>query len=211
MGGDVSAYLNTEPVGTGAFIFSRYTTGTDLQYTANADYWAGSPQVDTLIVEMYNSSPNVTLALMAGDVDCTFGTITMSYLPQLLAQDNLKLQMYAGLGNYVVSMNMENELLQDVAVRQAMCMAIDQASLISRCEYDAVYPINMAWLPDLFGDYVNEEANAILQYDVEGASRCSRRLDIRWETTASIRRMASACPLPITMLPARLHSRWKPA
>lgn len=169
--GDVSAYLNTEPVGTGAFIFSRYTTGTDLQYTANADYWAGSPQVDTLIVEMYNSSPNVTLALMAGDVDCTFGTITMSYLPQLLAQDNLKLQMYAGLGNYVVSMNMENELLQDVAVRQAMCMAIDQASLISRCEYDAVYPINMAWLPDLFGDYVNEEANAILQYDIEGAKQ----------------------------------------
>lgn len=39
--GDVSAYLNTEPVGTGAFIFSKYTTGTDLQYVANKDYWAG--------------------------------------------------------------------------------------------------------------------------------------------------------------------------
>lgn len=120
---------------------------------------------------MYNSSPNVTLALMAGDVDCTFGTITMSYLPQLLALENMKLQMYAGQGNYVVSMNMENELLQDKAVRQAMCMAIDQQALISRCEYDAVFPINMAWLPELFGEYVNEEANAILQYDVEGAKK----------------------------------------
>ena len=29
--GDVAAYLNTEPVGTGAFVFSKYTTGTDLQ------------------------------------------------------------------------------------------------------------------------------------------------------------------------------------
>ena len=66
-------------------------------------------------------------------------------------------------------MNMENELLKDKAVRQAMCMAIDQSSLISRCEYDAVYPINMAWLPDLFGEYVNKDANAILQYDVAGA------------------------------------------
>ncbi|MDO4355143.1 MAG: ABC transporter substrate-binding protein [Clostridia bacterium] len=168
---DVSAYLNTEPVGTGAFVFSKYTTGTDLQYTANKDYWAGSPQVDNLVIEMYNSSPNVTLALMAGDVDCTFGTITMSYLPQLLAQDKLVLQMYAGLSNYVVSMNMENELLSDPAVRQAMCMAIDQNSLISRCEYDAVFPINMAWMPDLFGDYVNEAANEVLQYDVEGAKQ----------------------------------------
>ena len=167
--GDVAAYLNTEPVGTGAFVFSKYTTGTDLQYTANENYWAGRPQVDNLIVEMYNSSPNVTLALMAGDVDCTFGTMAMSYLPQLLAQENMKLQMYAGMGNYVVSMNMENELLKDKAVRQAMCMAIDQSSLISRCEYDAVYPINMAWLPDLFGEYVNKDANAILQYDVAGA------------------------------------------
>lgn len=166
---DVAAFLNTEPVGTGAFMFSKYTTGTDLQYTANKDYWAGCPQVDHLVMEMYNSSPNVTLALMAGDVDCTFGTITMSYLPQLLAQENMNLQMYPGMDNYVVSMNQENELLKDVAVRQAMCMAIDQNSLISRCEYDAVFPINMAWLPDLFGEYVNSDANAILQYDTAGA------------------------------------------
>lgn len=167
--GDVAAYLNTEPVGTGAFKFSKYTTGTDLQYTANEDYWAGAPQVDNLIIEMYNSSPNVTLALMAGDIDCTLGTITMSYVPQLLAQENMNIQMYAGMDNYVVSMNQENELLQDPAVRKAMCMAIDQSSLISRCEYDAVFPINMAWLPNLFGDYVNAEANAILTYDVAGA------------------------------------------
>lgn len=167
--GDVSAYLNAEPIGTGAFIFSKYTTGTDLQFTANKSYWAGAPLLDSLVVEMYNSSPNVTLALMAGDIDCTFGTITMSYLPQLLALDNMQLQLYAGLDNYVVSFNMENELLQDVAVRQAMCMAIDQNSLISRCEYDAVYPINMAWLPNLFGEYVNADANAILKYDFAAA------------------------------------------
>lgn len=167
--GDVSAYLNPQPIGTGAFVFEKYTTGTDLQYTANANYWAGAPKVDNLVVAMFNSSPNVTLALMAGDVDCTFGTITMSYVPQLLALENMNMQLYAGLGNYVVSFNMENELLKDVAVRKAMCMAIDQASLITRCEYDAVYPINMAWLPELFGEYVNDEANDILKYDSAGA------------------------------------------
>lgn len=166
---DVAGYLNPEPIGTGPFVFSKYTTGTDLQFTANKEYWAGAPKVDNLLMEMYNSSPNVTLALMAGEIDCTFGTMTMSYLPQMLALENMKVQMYPGLGNYVVSFNMENELLKDVAVRKAMCMAIDQNSLISRCEYDAVFPINMAWLPDLFGDYVNQEANSILQYDPAAA------------------------------------------
>ena len=148
---------------------------------------------------------------MAGDVDCTFGTITMSYLPQLLAQDNMKLQMYAGLGNYVVSMNMENEMLQDVAVRQAMCMAIDQASLISRCEYDAVYPINMAWLPDLFGDYVNEEANAILQYDVEGAKQVLEEAGYTLGDDGIYQKDGKRLSSPTITPPARRRSRWKPA
>ena len=168
---DVNTFLNEAPIGTGMFVFEKYTVGTDIQFTANKEYWAGAPAADQLIVEMYNSSPNVTLALMAGDIDCTFGTITMSYVPQLLATPNCNIQIYAGQANWVVSMNMENELLQDVAVRKAMCMAIDQASLISRGEYNAVMTVNPAWLPDLFGPLVNAEANAVLKYDVAGAKQ----------------------------------------
>lgn len=166
---DVAAYLNPNPVGTGAFIFRKYTVGTDLQFDANKNYWEKAPYVDELIMELYNSSPNVTLALLAGEIECTFGTITMSNIPELLTREHMILQLYAGLTNWVVSFNMENELAQDVAVRKAMCMAIDQNALITRCEYNGVFPINMAWLPNLFGDMVNAPANEILKNDPAAA------------------------------------------
>ncbi len=167
--GNVAEYLNEQPVGTGAFIWRKYTTGTDIQFDANKSYWNGAPNVDEIIVQMYNSSPNLSLALLKGEVDMTFGTITMSNIPELLTKENAQMQIFAGLANWVVSFNFENELFSDVAVRKAMCMAIDQQSLITKAEYDGVFPVNMAWLPDLFGDMVNEEANAILTYDPEGA------------------------------------------
>ncbi len=167
--GNVAEYLNEAPVGTGAFKWRKATVGTDIQFEANKDYFLGAPHVDELLIMMYNSSPNLSLALLKGEVDMTMGTITMSNIPEFLTKPNANMQIYAGLTNWVVCMNQENESLADVAVRKAMCMAVDQTSLITKAEYNGVFPINMAWLPDLFGDLVNEEANALLTYDPAGA------------------------------------------
>ncbi len=167
--GDVSAYQALDPVGTGPFIWESYTTGTDVQFTANKNYWAGAPKVDKLIMKLYNSAQNLSVALMAGEVDCTFGTIAMSYVTEFLTQTNAKMQIYSGFTNWTVFMNEEYGLLADVNVRKAMCMAIDQNSLITRGEYNCVFPMNMAWLPNAFGDLVNQDANAILAYDPAGA------------------------------------------
>ncbi|MEG1891988.1 MAG: peptide ABC transporter substrate-binding protein, partial [Clostridia bacterium] len=167
--GNVPEYLNDSPVGTGAFIWSKYTVGTDIQFSANKEYFQGAPNVDRLVIMMYNSSPNMSLSLLKGEIDMSFGTITMSNIPEFLTKDNAKMQIYAGTTNWVVSFNFENELLADREVRKAMCMAIDQNSLITKAEYNGVFPVNMGWLPNLFGDLVNQEANAQLTYDPAAA------------------------------------------
>lgn len=169
--GDVAAYQNLQPIGSGPFVWDSYTTGTDVQFTANKSYWAGAPKVDKLVMKLYNSAQNLSIALMAGEVDCTFGTIAMSYVTEFLTQTNAKMQLYSGFANWTVFMNHEYGLLADVNVRKAMCMAIDQTSLITRGEYNCVYPMNMAWLPNAFGDLVNEDANAILTYDIAAAKQ----------------------------------------
>ncbi|MGI6238136.1 MAG: ABC transporter substrate-binding protein [Christensenellales bacterium] len=169
--GDVAAYQNNEPIGSGPFIWGSYTTGTDIQFTANQEYWAGAPQVDRLVIKLYNSSQNLSIALMANEVECTFGTITMSYVTEFLTLPNAHMQLYSGFSNYTVFMNHEYGLLADVNVRKAMGMAIDQTSLIVRGEYNCVYPMNMAWLPDAFGDLVDHESNALLTYDPAGAKQ----------------------------------------
>lgn len=166
---DVAEYLNENPIGTGAFIWDKYTVGTDIQLNSNKEYFLGAPKTDKLVIQMFNSAPNLTLSLLKGDVDLTTGTIAMSSIPEFLTKENAELQLYSGLANWIVSFNFENELLANKAVRKAMCMAIDQSSLITKAEYDGVFPLNTGWLPNLFGDLVNEEANSILSYDPEGA------------------------------------------
>lgn len=167
--GTAAEYTNDTPVGSGPFIFKSYTTGTDIQFDAFADYWRGAPKSDKLIVQMYNSSPNVTLALLKGDIACTFGTMAMSSIPEFLTKEGAQMQVYAGLNNFSVIVNHDNELLADVNVRKAMIMAINQEDLIKKGEYDGVFPASQGWLPELFGELQNEDVKSLYPYDPDGA------------------------------------------
>jgi len=162
---DISQELNEVPVGSGPFIWKSYSTGTDVQLDANKDYWRGAPKVDGMVVNLYNTAPNTTLALLKGDIAATMGTIAMSSIPELMTKPNAKMQVYAGLTNFVVAVNHENELLSDPVVRKAMAMAVNQTDLITKGEYNGVFPTSPGWLPDVFGDLQNTEAKESLTYD----------------------------------------------
>lgn len=171
-GQDMSTFTNSEPIGTGPFVYDEYVSGTSINYTANQDYWKGAPKVDGITVVLYNSSTNLTLALIAGEIDISIdNTIVMSSVSEFMAQENAAMDVYPGLGNFCVMINHENELLADPAVRQAMCMAMNVDELVERGEYNCQEPATINWLPDVFGDYVNEEAAASLTCDPEGAQK----------------------------------------
>lgn len=168
---DAASYTNSNPIGTGPFIWDTYTTGTAVTFKANKEYWRGAPKLDEAILMMYNSSPNCTLALLKGEIDCTTGTIAMSSLPEFTSKENSKLQTYPGLNNFCVMLNHENELLKDPAVRKAMVMAINQEELIAKGEYNGVLPTYITWLPDLFSSMINKDAAESVSYDLESAKK----------------------------------------
>ena len=135
----MTTFTNNEPIGTGPFKLEKYTSGTSAEYSANTEYWKGAPKVDGMTVVLYNSSTNLTLALIAGEIDIAIdNTIVMSSVSEFMAQDGAQMDVYAGLGNFMVMMNEDNELLADPVVRQAMCMALNTDELIERGEYNCV-------------------------------------------------------------------------
>lgn len=168
---DAKTYVNDMPIGTGPFVYKEYVTGTSITLTANKEYWRGAPKADEMLIIMYNTAPNCTLGLLKGEIDMTFGTMAMSSIPEFKSKENASMDIYAGLGNFSVLMNHENELLADVNVRKAMAMAVNQSDLITKGEYGGVMPTSIAWLPDLFGDKVNESAKNSLTFDLEGAQK----------------------------------------
>lgn len=169
---DVSNFANPDPVGTGPFIYSNYTVGTSVELTSNTDYWMGAPKIDGITVVMYNSSPNLTLALISGDIDVSIdNTITMASVSEFLQQENASMDLFTGMGNFCVMINEDNPLLADAAVRKALCMAVDPQTVIQRGEYNCQKATSIAWLPDAFGDLVNQDAANSLAYDPDGAMK----------------------------------------
>ncbi len=41
--------LNSQPIGTGPFVFTRFQKNASIRYKANPDYFRGKPSVDPLI------------------------------------------------------------------------------------------------------------------------------------------------------------------
>ncbi|MCL2832639.1 MAG: peptide ABC transporter substrate-binding protein [Treponema sp.] len=166
---NITEFLNPTPVGSGPFTWGSYTVGTEVQLKAYKDYWAGAPKVDNFIIKLYNTSPNATLGLLRQDIYATMGTIAVANTPEFLSKPNAKMQLFAGLTNWLVFFNLENELLADVNVRKAMCMAINPTELDARTNYGTAFPVSIGFLPFLFGDLISEKAKEPFVTDPAGA------------------------------------------
>ncbi|MDR1971461.1 MAG: peptide ABC transporter substrate-binding protein [Treponema sp.] len=163
--------LNQVPVGTGPFKWESYRTGTDVQLSANKSYWYGAPKLDRILIQMYTSSANSALAFLRGDVDTIIGGLSSQYIPQILQRPNAKIQMYSSLFNFVVSINLENELLSDINVRKAMRLAMNVEEINTRGEYGTAVALGPGWLPFIFGDLVSESSKKPLVFDPAAAQK----------------------------------------
>nr|WP_186324623.1 ABC transporter substrate-binding protein [Paenibacillus bovis] len=150
-----STYLNKQPIGTGPFVFKSVNSSAII-LEKNKDYYRGAPEIDELVINRFNNSSTLTLALEKGEIQASEGTIAMPSLPKLLENDANKLQVYPGLTVFSVIMNNDKPGLNDEAVRRAIQVAIDRQWLIEKAEMDAVFPANPGFLPTVFGDMADE-------------------------------------------------------
>jgi dipeptide transport system substrate-binding protein len=121
--------LNFKPVGTGPFIFSRYTKDAQIRYKANPEYFGGKPPADGLVFAITLDS-NVRLQrVRAGE--CQVGVYPKpDDIPAIRKDPNLKLSEGEALLVAYVSMNTEHKPLNDVRVRQALNLAFDKKAYI---------------------------------------------------------------------------------
>jgi peptide/nickel transport system substrate-binding protein len=167
----VADALNQVPVGTGPFKWESYKTGTDVQLVANKSYWYAAPKLDRILIQMYTSSANSALAFLRGDLDTIIGGLSSQYIPQILQRPNAKIQMYSSLFNFVVSINLENEILSDINVRKAMRLAMNLEEINTRGEYGTAVSLGPGWLPNIFGDLVSDSSKKPAVYDPAAAQK----------------------------------------
>jgi oligopeptide transport system substrate-binding protein len=125
--------FNRHPLGTGPFIFQKWTPGREIVVTRNPDYWEpGKPYLDTVDYQLSFTPNTALLKLQRGEVDVLGDGVPVSDLPRIQADPTWKSQVYSQplVAISYMFMNVEMKPFDDVKVRQALSWAIDRDKLV---------------------------------------------------------------------------------
>lgn len=122
--------LNTQPVGSGPFIFKSYQKDAVIRYTANTAYWGGAPKVDNLIFAI-TLDPNVRVQrLKAGE--CLVGTNMKPETVSTFDNDpNVKVVRNNPLLTGYIALNTKRKFLSDKRLREALWLAFDKKTYVA--------------------------------------------------------------------------------
>lgn len=125
--------LNSQPVGTGPFVFERYSKDAQVRFRAHPDYWAGRPQLDKLLLAI-TPDPNVRVQqLKAGACQVALYPRPTD-VPALRQTSGVRVEELDSLLIAYVALNTRHPPLDDVRVRQAINLAFDRKAYL-RAQY----------------------------------------------------------------------------
>jgi dipeptide transport system substrate-binding protein len=121
--------IDTNPIGTGPFMFAGFQKDIAIRYRAFADYWGGRPPIDVLVFSITPNSAVRLIKLKAGECH-VMAFPSPNDAPQIAADPALKLLRQEGLNVGYLAMNTKIAPFNDVRVRRAVNLAIDKAAVV---------------------------------------------------------------------------------
>ncbi|HHW32370.1 MAG TPA: peptide ABC transporter substrate-binding protein [Clostridiaceae bacterium] len=128
-----------KPVGTGPFKYLSYKENERILLEANSDWWYSAdiedtseklPYIDQIYIELYDNSAYAVGAFQTRDVDVNFNE-TVDY-DKYYGRYDLTIKKYTGNRFEFVSFNLDNPILSDVKVRQAINYAVNKEKIIGK-------------------------------------------------------------------------------
>lgn len=169
--GDLSTFANdSDWVGGGAYVLDSMTRGQRYVLKANEHYpYApeGGAAVETVEYVVYPDVNTMILALRNGDIDLMGTPVPASAAASLESEQNITMDEVSSLGFAHLTYNMQNPVLAEKPVRQALSMVVDTESIIETIlqgdGQEMVGPIS-----PIFGEYDNLDLEAY-PFDPVGA------------------------------------------
>lgn len=159
--------FDTQPIGTGPFMFSSFHKNVTIRYRAFPGYWRGRQPIDTVVFSITPQAAARLTKLKAGE--CHISAYPEpGDLAEIRSDPRLTLHTSEGINIGYLAMNTTRPPFDDARVRLAINLAIDKAAIISavypRTGVAAVNPIP----PTLWG---YNDRIAPYRYDPEAARR----------------------------------------
>jgi peptide/nickel transport system substrate-binding protein len=156
--------IKTTPIGTGAFKFSNWVQGDQIELVRNTDYWGAAPALETATFKFISDPTAAFAAMMAEDIDVFSGYPAPENLPQFEADGRFQVLVGSTEGETILSTNNKMPPFDDVRVRKAVAHAIDRQAIIDGAMFGLGTPIGTHFAPHN-PDYLDLTGNS--QYDPE--------------------------------------------
>lgn len=164
--GDITKYSTDKPIGTGPFVLTRYSPEI-IVYNRNPSYWQASKlHVDEVRYPVYKDNDTFKLVLPKGEIDWA-GYFQPDLQTAFVAKDPAHNHYWmAPVAMFTLYVNQTRYPLNQVAVRQAINVALDRDKLANQGEAGLVGPASPTGLvlpagkPFLDPSYANIPATA---------------------------------------------------
>jgi len=125
--------FNRHPLGTGPFIFEKWSPGREIVLDRNPSYWEpGRPYLDKIDYQLSFSPPTALLKLQSGEIDALGDGVPPADIPRVTADAQWKQYIYSQplIAISYMFMNVGMKPFDDVRVRQALSWAINRDKLV---------------------------------------------------------------------------------
>src|SRR5215475_7921295 len=121
----------TRPVGTGPFKFESYTEDQEVVLKSNDDYFEGAPSIKRLSVRIIPDNSTRESELRKGSVDLAINAdLDPVTVESLKKAPGIKTEVMAGTNITHLGVNLQDPILKDRRIRQALAYAIDRETII---------------------------------------------------------------------------------
>src|SRR5699024_7422407 len=164
-GGDVDAYINQNPAGTGPFVFESWTPGESVVLTRNDDYWGETAKLDSVTFKVV-SEQSARIAELETGVSHVADAIGPNNISRVDGMADASVLQEPSVSVSYIGINVQQEPFDDVKVRQAISMAIDKEQIIEGVYKGVGIPAVGPLAPPAFG--YDENVSGI-EYDLDQA------------------------------------------
>lgn len=128
--------IDNYPIGSGPFQFVQYKKNQFIRYSANAKYWQGAPESDSLIFDITPKSSLRLAKLMTGECDAIAFPARVDH-DTIRENDDLVLAEKAGLNIGYWAFNTQRAPFDNPDVRKALAYAVDKNALLETVYFDS--------------------------------------------------------------------------
>ena len=143
------------PIGTGPFVFDRWTPGSEVRLSANPAYFGGKPKVADLIFRVVRDETAAAIALERRELDIFFALQQAEIIERLRKVPDVTVLDRPASNSVNLVLNTTVKPLDDVRVRRAMAHAINTKALIDGFFRGTKYPGTSVLTP-AFQEYTDD-------------------------------------------------------